>query len=174
LQIATSTRVLFQKWDTLRTQRQRNHDISLRPLICSLEQFGNERTVIEHLTETLQWLETNNMKVMWRETKSLTGTPLTINGKTATTIQEKLNAFADALEETFTACSDIDHAFTVSSEQIANDFLKQPLANRVRATNHSEIAWIIRNLKPRKTSGSDGVQNIILQHLPRLLLRFIA
>jgi hypothetical protein len=50
-----------------------------------------------------------------------------------------------------------------------NDFLKQPLTDGVRATNHSEIAWIVRNLKPRKAAGSDGVKNMILQHLPGLL-----
>jgi hypothetical protein len=44
----------------------------------------------------------------------------------------------------------------------------------VRATNFSEIAWIVRHLKPRKAAGPDGIQNIILQHLPRLALKFIA
>jgi hypothetical protein len=42
----------------------------------------------------------------------------------------------------------------------------------VRATNHSEIAWIARHLKPHKAAGPDEI--IILQHLPRLVLKFIA
>jgi hypothetical protein len=44
----------------------------------------------------------------------------------------------------------------------------------VRATNHSEIAWIVCHLKPCKAAGPDGIQNIILQHLPRPVLKFIA
>jgi hypothetical protein len=44
----------------------------------------------------------------------------------------------------------------------------------MRATNNSEIAWIVRHLKTRKAAGPDGVQSIILQHLPRLALKFIA
>jgi hypothetical protein len=44
------------------------------------------------------------MKDTWKITKSLTNVnpniqPLTINGKTATTIQEKLNTFADTVEQ---------------------------------------------------------------------------
>jgi hypothetical protein len=41
-------------------------------------------------------------------------------------------------------------------------------------TNHSEIAWIVRHLKPRKAAGPDDIQDIILQHLPRPVLKFIA
>jgi hypothetical protein len=44
----------------------------------------------------------------------------------------------------------------------------------VRTTNHSEIAWIVRHFKPRKAAGPDGIQNIILQHLPRSALQIIA
>jgi hypothetical protein len=80
----------------------------------------------------------------------------------------------DILEHVFTTNPDADHSFAVSTEQVANVFLKQPQADRVRATNLSEIAWIVRHLKPRKAAGPDGIQNIILQHLPRLVLKFIA
>jgi hypothetical protein len=51
------------------------------------------------------------MKATWRITKNLTNAnpnPLTVIGKTATTIQEKLNAFADILEQIFTTNSDAD------------------------------------------------------------------
>jgi hypothetical protein len=78
------------------------------------------------------------------------------------------------LEKIFTTNSDADRTFTVSTEQVVNDFLKQPQTDRVRATNHSEIAWIVRHLKPRNAAGPDGIQNIILQHLPRPILKFIA
>jgi hypothetical protein len=55
-----------------------------------------------------------------------------------------------------------------------NDFLIQPLADRARATNHSEIAWIVRHLKARNAAGPDGIQNIIFQHHSQLDLKFIA
>jgi hypothetical protein len=107
------------------------------------------------------------MKDACRITKSLTKDnhtipPLTINEKTANTTQEKLKTFADILKHIFTTNPDVEPSFTVSSEQVVNDFLKQPLTDRVRATNHSEIAWIVRHLKPRKEAGPDGIQNIIL------------
>jgi hypothetical protein len=119
------------------------------------------------------------MKDTWRITKSLTNNnpnilPLTINGKTAYTIQEKLNAFGDTLEHIFTTNPDVGNFFTVQTEQTVNDFLKQPMKDRVRPTNRSEISWIVRHLKPSKASGPDGLQNIILQHLPRLVFKCIA
>jgi hypothetical protein len=90
-----------------------------------------------------------------------------------TEIQEKVDAFADTLEQIFTTNSDADRSFTVSTEQVINDFLKQPLTDRPRATNHCEIAWIVRHLKPRRAAGSDGIQDTILQHLPTLCILII-
>jgi hypothetical protein len=97
------------------------------------------------------------MKDTWRITKCLTNAtpnipPLTINGKTAYTTQEKLNTFGDTLEHIFITNPDVDNSFTVRTEQTVNDFLKQPMTDRVRPTNHSEISWIVRHLKPRKAS----------------------
>jgi hypothetical protein len=54
-----------------------------------------------------------------------------------------------------------------------SDFLKRPLTDRVKATNHSKIAWIVCHIKPSKVPGSHKIVNIILQHLPRLVLKFI-
>ena len=182
MQIAASTRVLIQKRNRLRTQWQRTRDITLRPLINSLKE-QIDSAIKEQLSntwqKTLQGLDTNNMRDTWRITKSLTNTnfnipPLTINGKTVTETQEKVNAFADTLEQIFTTNLDADRTFTVSTEQVVNDFLAQPLTDRMRATNHSEIAWIVRHLKSRKAAGPDGIQNIILQHLPRFVFKFIA
>jgi hypothetical protein len=82
--------------------------------------------------------------------------------------------FADTLEEIFKTNPDFDTNFTVSTEQVVTEFQKQPPQTSVRPTNHSEIEWIIRHLKPRKASGPDGIQNIVLKHLPRLVLKFIA
>jgi hypothetical protein len=129
--------------------------------------------------KTLKSLNTNNMKYTWKITKCLTNDnpnipTLTINDKTAYTTQEKLNTFGDTLEHIFATNPDVDNYFTVRTEQTVNDFLKQPMKDRVKPTNHSEISWIFRHLKPRKASGPDGIQNIILQHLPRLVFKFIA
>jgi hypothetical protein len=65
--------------------------------------------------------------------------------------QDKLNAFGDTLEHIFTTNPDVDNSFTVGTEQTVNDFLKQPMKDRVTPTNHSEISWIVRHLKPRKS-----------------------
>jgi hypothetical protein len=46
---------------------------------------------------------------------------------------------ADTLEQIFTTNSDVDRTFTVSTEQVVNDFLKQPPTDRMRATNHSKV-----------------------------------
>jgi hypothetical protein len=163
MQIATSTRTLIQKRNKLRAQWQRTHDITLRPLINFLKE-QIDSAIKEQLSstwqKTLQSLNTNNIKDTWRIIKSLTNDnpnipPLTINGKTAYTTQEKLNAFGDTLDHIFTTNPDVDNSFTVQTEQTVNDFLKQPMKDRVRPTNHSEISWIVRHLKPRKASGPD-------------------
>jgi archaellum component FlaC len=57
------------------------------------------------------------MRDTWRITKSLTNNipntpPLTFKGKTATTIQEKLNSFADNLKQILTTNSDVGRDFT--------------------------------------------------------------
>jgi hypothetical protein len=72
--------------------------------------------------------------------KDLTNTvlniqPLTIKGKTATSVKKNLKA------------------------------LTKPLSDKVRPRIHSEIAWIVRQLIPRKAAGPDGIQNIILKYL---------
>jgi hypothetical protein len=104
--------------------------ISLKEQIHSAikEQVSNTRQ------KTLQGLDTNNMNDTWKISKRLTKDnhnipPLTINEKTANTTQEKLKAFADTLDHIFTTNPDVDHSFTVSTEQVVIDFLKQPLTD---------------------------------------------
>jgi hypothetical protein len=91
-----------------------------------------------------------------------------------TTIQEKLNAFADAQKQILTTNSDVDNTLTVSTEHVVNDFLKQPLIDRARTTNRSETASIVRHFKTRKAAEPDRIQNEILQHLSQLVLKCIA
>jgi hypothetical protein len=91
----------YTKRNKLRTQWQRTRDITLRPLINALKE-QIDSTIKEQLSDTwqrtLRGLVTNNMKDTWRITKNLIKSnpnipPLTINRKTATTTQEKLNLF---------------------------------------------------------------------------------
>jgi hypothetical protein len=89
----------------------------------------------------------------WRITKrlirdSLNIPPLTYNGSTAITAPEKLKVFADSLQQIFTTNPDKNRPFTVLNEQLVKDFLTQPLTDRLRLTNHSEIGWLVRHLKP--------------------------
>jgi hypothetical protein len=88
--------------------------------------------------------DTSNARDTWRITESLTNTnsnifkPLTVNGKTVTEIQEKVNAFADTLEQVFTTDLDADRTSTVSTEQVVSDFFEQPLRGRMRTANPSK------------------------------------
>jgi hypothetical protein len=164
MQIETSTRVLIQNRNKLRTQWQKTHVISVRPLSNSFKE-QIDSAITEQLwsawQKTLQGLDTNSTRDTWRITESLTNTnsnipPLTISGKTATAIQENVNASADILEQIFITNSDTDRTFTFSTEQVVNYFLKEPLTDKLRATNHSEIAWIVRHLKLRRQLGLTG------------------
>jgi hypothetical protein len=115
----------------------------------------------------------------WRITKRLTREsllipPLTFNGSTAITVPDKLIVFADSLQKSFAANLYKNKPFTAYIEQLVKDFLIQPFIGRLRPTNHSEISWLVRHSKSRSAPGPDGIQNIILQHLPQVALKFIA
>jgi hypothetical protein len=106
------------------------------------------------------------MKDTWRITKSLTNDSHniphnTINVETANTIRGKLKAFAVSLAHIFTINPDVSHSFRVSTEQVVNDFLKQPLTDRVvlisvRACFHSK-----EGLRKIKKLFTDLIGNII-------------
>jgi hypothetical protein len=127
----------------------------------------------------LQALDTSNITDTWRITKRLTREPLNIpplnyNGSTAITIPDKLKAFADSLQKAFTTNPDNNKHFTLHIEQLVKDFLDKPFSGRVRPTNPSEVAWLIRHTRPRSAPGPDRIQNILLQHLPKEAFNFIA
>jgi hypothetical protein len=98
--------------------------------------------------------------------------PLTISGKTAPTTQEKLNTLTDTLEQIFATNSDIDRTFTVSTDQVVRDFLRELLTDRMRATNRSEVAWIVRRFTPRKAAGPGGIQNICRRQFSNLFSKY--
>jgi hypothetical protein len=68
---------------------------------------------------------------------------------------------------------DVEPTFKVSIEDVVSDSVKQSLTDRARATIYSEIASGVRHLKSRKAAGPNGIQNIIFQHLPTVVPKFI-
>jgi hypothetical protein len=146
----------------------------LRPIINSLKEqidFAIKQQVSDSWSQSLQALDT---------TKALNqGTsehppPLTYNGFTAITIPDKLKAFSDSLQKALTANPDNNKHFTLQIEQLVQNFLDKPFSGRVRPTNPSEVAWLIRHTRPRSAPGPEGIQNIVLQHLPKAAFKFIA
>jgi hypothetical protein len=69
---------------------------------------------------------------------------------------------------------DINPNFSKVTEDAVTNFLNQPFTTSVRKTNPHEICWLIRHLKPPKAAGPDGIQNIVIQHLPLKALKYIA
>jgi hypothetical protein len=115
----------------------------------------------------------------WKITKRITRDPLhipplTYHGSTAITVPAKLKAFTDTLQDAFTPNPDTNKSFTAYTEQLVADFFAQPITDRLRFTNPSEVSWLIRHSKPRSAPDPDGIQNIVLQHLPQVAFKFIA
>ena len=43
----------------------------------------------------------------------------------------------------------------------------------IRTTLPAEVAWQIRHLKPRKSPGPDGIQNLVLLKLPKTAIQVV-
>jgi hypothetical protein len=54
---------------------------------------------------------------------------------------------------------------------VVNGFLKQPLVDWVRSTNHSEIVRVVGHGKTSKADEPSRIQNIILKRLPRTVFK---
>jgi hypothetical protein len=98
------------------------------------------------------------MQDTWRITKHLTNdnsniSPLKLNDKSAVTQQEKVNLFADTLQQIFTTNPDRNPEFSQATEHTFMNFLNQSPTPSVRKINHHEIGWLIRHLKSRKAAG---------------------
>jgi hypothetical protein len=154
----------------------------LRPVLNSLKDqidCAIKQQVATSWSQSLQALDSSNLRDTWRLTKRLTREPLNIpplthNGFTAITIPEKLKAFADSLQKAFTVNPDNDKDFTLHIEQLVHEFLAKPFTGKIRPTIPFEVAWLIRHARPRSAPGPDGIQNIVLQHLPQSVFKFIA
>jgi hypothetical protein len=124
-------------------------------------------------------LDTSNIKDTWRITKHLTHDysnipPLKLNNKSAITQQEKVNVFADTLQDLFTTNPDRNPEFSKTTEHAVIYFINQSPTPLVRKTISHEIGWLIRHLKSRKAAGPDGIKNIVLKNLPVIAPRFLA
>ena len=182
MQISPSTRLLIQERNKLRTLWQRTHNIALRPRINSLKQQIDKaikNQLCNNWHHALQRLDTSNIQDTWRITKHLTNDysnipPLSLNNKSAVTQQEKVNLFADTLQEIFTTNPDRNPQFSKTTEHTVISFLNQSPTPLIRKTNSHEIDWLIQHLKSRKAAGPDGIQNIVLKNLSKMALRSLA
>jgi hypothetical protein len=67
----------------------------------------------------------------------------------------------------------LEAVISMRSVSVKYSRCSETLRDRVRTSVHSEIALIVRHLKPRKATGPDGIKDAILQHLEKVP-RFIA
>ena len=119
------------------------------------------------------------MKTTWNITKKIMHQrkdlpPLNTQNGEATIPEEKSEAFASHLEQTFTPNNDhIDSKFVKETEEIVTKFLQQAPAEEIRKAVPAEIAWQIRHLKSNKAPGPDQIQNEVLKQLPFLAIKQI-
>jgi hypothetical protein len=99
---------------------------------------------------------------------------LKLNNKSAITQQEKVNLFADTSQDIFTTNPDRNPEFSKTTEHDIMYFLNQFPTLLVRKTNFHETGWLIQHLKSHKAACPDGIQNIVLNNLPVMALRFLA
>jgi len=130
-QIATSTRLLIQERNKQRILRQRTQNIALRPRITALKEETDRAIKIQlsnNWHQTLQNPPTNNMQDKRSITKHLTNNttdipPMKRDDKLATTEQEKVNLFADTLQEIFTTNVEVNLTFSKTTEETVCKFL---------------------------------------------------
>ncbi|KAJ4436396.1 hypothetical protein ANN_19028 [Periplaneta americana] len=120
------------------------------------------------------------MSDVWRVSRALSNPsqsihPLVVGPDVTAFTPEKATALADVLETTFQPVEqnlNLPHIRAV--EESVRDLLSREPENGIRPTNTHEVAHFIRRLGPHKASGADGIQKIILQHLPRSAMKRIA
>ena len=137
----------------------------------------------EHISDT--WdsvvanLDTRSMKQTWDITKRIMHKkvelpPLTAPNGQAETPGEKAEVFANHLQQTFSPkVEDINAHFIRETEQVVTAFLHTQPIESIRRTVPAEVAWQIRHLKPRKAPGPDGIQNLVLQKLPKIAIQVL-
>ena len=113
-----------------------------------------------HVTNTwdnvLSNLNTKDMKTTWNITKKIMHQrrdlpPLNLQNGKATTPEDKAEAFANYLEQTFTPNNDqTDNKFVKETEEMVSNFLQHAPAGEIRKAVPVEIAWQIRHLKNKK------------------------
>jgi hypothetical protein len=145
LQISNSIRHLIQRSIKFRTQWHKTHDTtrpSLTNLLKELVYSASKEQLPNTREENVHWLDHQHHERYLDDNEN--HTVLLVNGETATKIHKNLNVFGDSL----TNCSFkiyVVVTFAVTTKLEGNDSLKQPLTDRVRIIDHSEIArWKMR------------------------------
>lgn len=172
-QIPDETKLLIQLRNRRRRQWMRTRDPMLKQIVLSLNDrirgdCANAR--FSKFSHTLATMERGDNK-LWRFTLKKTtkySPPLRSGDTLYACPKEKAKLLAEsfALAHNNQATSDRDTVEAVerSVEQID---LSPPVADNSWLVRPKEIATIIRNLKPKKAPGHDGIKNMLLKRLPR-------
>lgn len=156
------------------------HRIEMNRLRRRISEAVHE-TVVDAWKSKVETMDSRNMSDVWRVSRTLSNPsqsihPLVVGPDvTAFTPEEKATALADVLETTFQPVEqnlNLPHIRAV--EESVRDFLSREPENGIRPTNTHEVAHFIRHLGPHKAAGADGIQGIILQHLPSSAMKRIA
>ena len=170
---------LIRDRNNARRQWQRHHDnVEYRREMNRLK-FQIRLAIQEYLAENwntkLSVYDTRYMNEIWKLTKRVTHvkakiSPLETEIGLATSAEEKAIVFADTLQSTFTPNITLNEAFTRETEEIVRNFLNTPPTTEIKKTNIHELRWQIKHLKDRKAPGPDGIQNIVIKHLPTIAI----
>lgn len=175
-------RLIRQRNDARRNWQRHHDDQNLRREMNHLR-HRIRIALRDHISKT--WdsvvanLDTRYMRQTWDITKRIRHQkvvlpPLDIPTGQAETPEDKAEAFAQHLRQTFSPnADDINELFTRETEQLVTNFLRTPPTEIIRRTILPEVAWQIRHLKARKAPGPDGIQNIVLQKLPQSAIQIL-
>ena len=164
-----------RQWQRHHTNRKYKREVNRLKFQIQTEM---QTYISENWTSMLSQYDTRDMSAVWKLTKSITHTrtkvsPLDTDNGPVTSPNDKANTFANTLESTFTPHREQNAAFTLETEDIVRNFLKNPPKTEIRKTNIHELKWQIKHLPDRKAPGPDGIQNIVIKHLPEVAIEFM-
>ena len=118
---------------------------------------------------------------VWRLGKALKGgaggvQPLTIPAGTAITAAEKAEAISshfEAVHKTNDHMAETHHTQQVERDLAAYMERNEDQNTPTRLATPREVHGIIKSMRPRKAPGEDGIQNIVLQQLPRKAIVYL-
>lgn len=133
--------------------------------------------------QSQKWVDTlrkvSNHTDVWKLAKALkrqtnTTPPLTTEAGTANSAEEKATAISSHFEKVH---QQNDHMGDPTDATRISEGLKTYLQNApdtpITPTTPQEIRSIIKSRHPRKAPGPDGIQNVVMQHLPRKAIAYL-